>query len=56
MKLSLMLLVLMCAAVFVHAEGDKAEQITTAEIQELIADYKELNSDTSPNAPVGFSR
>lgn len=51
MKL-VVLFVVLCAAILVCANQEVGEKMTEAEIQELIDDYKDLNNNDGPNAPV----
>lgn len=51
MKLVLLFLTVLCATLLVHAAGSD-NQMTNEEIQELINDYKELNTNNGMNAPV----
>lgn len=51
MKLVLVFLSVMCTALLINAAGND-NQMTNEEVQELINDYKELNTNNGMNAPV----
>ena len=52
MKFVALLFAVLCAASFVCAEEEVGEKMSNEEIQELINDYKDLNKNDGPNAPV----
>lgn len=52
MKLLILFVTLICIAMLVTANAGTDEKITDEELQELISDYRELNTNDGKSAPV----